>query len=77
MLKTVSQQIKTERIAICKQCDDYSSAIKTCKKCGCYVPAKTVFASAECPAGKWKQGEPTNDLVGIVEEAMLKLWNGN
>lgn len=77
MLKTVSQQIKIERTSICKQCNDYVSSVKTCKKCGCYMPAKTIFAAAECPSGKWTTSEPTDDLIGLVEEAMLKLWNGH
>ena len=52
MFKTVNQEVKLERLAICNQCDSFISAMSTCRQCGCYMPAKATFASSECPDKK-------------------------
>jgi hypothetical protein len=42
-----------ERIALCKSCDQLN-ALKICKQCGCFMPAKTRLKWASCPVGKWE-----------------------
>lgn len=41
------------RYAVCLFCDQFNNEIKTCKKCGCFMPAKTKLKAANCPIGKW------------------------
>ena len=75
MLKTVSEEVKLSRMAICNSCDDFNTTVKTCKQCGCYMPAKSSFASASCPIGKWKTAEPGQNLINKIEEMILESWN--
>ena len=42
------------RATICKDCEEYNSTIKTCKNCGCFMPAKIIFVSSKCPKDKWQ-----------------------
>jgi hypothetical protein len=42
-----------ERYAVCKNCIFFWSIMKSCKKCGCFMPAKTKIKASECPLGKW------------------------
>ena len=74
MLKTVSETVKLHRLTICNSCDDFNKTIKTCKLCHCYMPAKTMFASASCPASKWSTSEPGNELVNEIDKAILDSW---
>lgn len=41
------------RLDICKSCPELIQLTTTCKKCGCFMLAKTKVAKAECPIGKW------------------------
>ena len=50
----IKAEISDERIAICNSCDEYNKTINICKKCGCFMPAKTKLARAKCPLGKWQ-----------------------
>jgi hypothetical protein len=51
----VSKEIKDERMAACLACPLLIQATKQCKKCGCFMHAKTLLADAACPIGKWGQ----------------------
>ena len=75
MLKTVSEQVKQERLGVCKTCAEYSPALRTCKQCGCYMPAKALFASTSCPIGKWTESQAGTDLINKIEEMILASWN--
>lgn len=48
-----SKEVQAERIAICKSCDKYVSAIHLCSECKCLVDAKTRLARQKCPLNKW------------------------
>ena len=41
------------KMKICVVCENYNEQHKTCKLCGCYMPAKTIVPFAKCPADKW------------------------
>lgn len=41
------------RYEICKSCPELIKATKQCKKCGCFMAAKTKLAHATCPIGRW------------------------
>lgn len=50
----VPDKIKEERLNICKACE-FFTLLQQCKKCGCFMPAKTLLARAKCPIDKWTQ----------------------
>jgi rRNA maturation endonuclease Nob1 len=52
-LVKVSEEIQNTRMAICDQCEEFFKPLKTCKKCGCFMVAKTYIPSARCPINKW------------------------
>lgn len=41
------------RYEICKTCPEIIKLTSQCKKCGCFMKAKTTLAKASCPIGKW------------------------
>lgn len=48
-----TKQISDYRYNICKGCEHFISKTTTCKKCGCFMIAKTKLKNARCPVGKW------------------------
>ena len=66
----VPSDVARERYAICKSCDEFNVIIKTCKQCGCFMPAKSNLAYAVCPIGKWTKfdGEATNTTDYRIED---------
>lgn len=46
------EQEQVQRMSICQECDKLTAA-KTCKECGCFMPAKTKLRYSTCPVGKW------------------------
>ena len=51
--KYVDDEIQQSRLNICLQCPELISLTKQCKKCGCFMSAKTKLEKAVCPLGKW------------------------
>lgn len=49
----VPDEIKDARMSICEQCPYLMKLSKTCRKCGCFMSAKTTLPHAFCPIGKW------------------------
>jgi len=74
MLKTVSQEVKIQRLKICQQCEFFTSKYNSCNVCGCYMPAKALFAAFKCPKDKWSTAEPGQDLINKIEEMILASW---
>jgi hypothetical protein len=50
----VPEEVKEKRFDICKECPFFIKMTGTCKKCGCFMDAKTKLSEASCPVGKWK-----------------------
>ena len=48
------KDIATERYNICLKCPELIKVTKQCRKCGCFMVAKTKLANATCPLGKWQ-----------------------
>lgn len=48
-----SQDLAQERYEICKSCEYFNVVSKTCKKCGCFMVAKTKLLNTSCPMNKW------------------------
>jgi len=49
----VNDVIAEERFNICKACPELIKLTTQCKKCGCFMKAKTKLEKASCPIGKW------------------------
>lgn len=49
-------QVAAMRLSVCSNCEelDTDGTKKLCKKCGCYVGAKSLQIGSKCPLGKWK-----------------------
>ena len=48
-----NEEISKERLSICKSCPELIKLTTQCKKCGCFMYAKTKLEKATCPLGKW------------------------
>jgi hypothetical protein len=46
-------EIAQSRLSICESCPELIKLTKQCKKCGCFMAAKTKLQNAKCPIGKW------------------------
>lgn len=47
------ESLSKERYSICQSCPELIKLTKTCKKCGCFMAAKTKLQNATCPISKW------------------------
>jgi hypothetical protein len=45
--------LSSSRYSICKSCPELIKLTTQCKKCGCFMSAKTKLQKATCPLGKW------------------------
>lgn len=52
-VRRVDEDIRNHRLEICTGCEHLFQATHQCKKCGCFVKAKTWLPSQVCPVGKW------------------------
>jgi hypothetical protein len=53
MTKSASEELAKSRMLICKACPELIKLTIQCKKCGCFMAAKTKLEKASCPIGKW------------------------
>ena len=51
--KYVDESTASSRFDICNSCEFLIPVTKQCKKCGCFMAAKTKIENASCPLGKW------------------------
>lgn len=49
----IDDSIAKNRFEICKTCPELIKLTSQCKKCGCFMIAKTKLEKATCPLGKW------------------------
>jgi len=49
----VSDEIKNQRMEICKSCEWFEARYNRCIKCGCFLRIKTTLAASHCPLHKW------------------------
>jgi hypothetical protein len=47
------EHIVNDRYNICLSCPELIKLTNQCKKCGCFMIAKTKLEAAKCPLGKW------------------------
>ncbi len=48
-----TEEVGKQRMLICMRCDQYSKLNKTCRVCGCFMPAKVRLKNRNCPVQKW------------------------
>lgn len=48
----VNESLPQMRFGVCAKCPELTQ-MKTCRKCGCFMPAKVGVVKATCPLGKW------------------------
>ena len=48
-----SNELKEERMNICKKCEHYSARQVRCKECGCWLVQKIKFTNSKCPIDRW------------------------
>lgn len=48
-----SDDLAESRYSTCRSCPELIQLTKTCKKCGCFMSAKTKLLNATCPLNKW------------------------
>jgi hypothetical protein len=53
----VSNEVKEERLAICRTCEYYDPTQIRCKHCGCMLEHKARFALHSCPVYKWAESD--------------------
>lgn len=53
MTRHIDLEIADKRMSICGSCPEIIKLTSQCKKCGCFMPAKTKLEAAKCPIGKW------------------------
>lgn len=58
-----NESISSSRLEICNSCEFLIPVTKQCKKCGCFMAAKTKLAAAACPLGKWLPAKNTNLVI--------------
>lgn len=46
-------ELAKNRLDICKSCEYLFPPTGNCKKCGCFVAAKTRIKQQKCPMNKW------------------------
>ena len=49
----VSDEVKQQRLIICKECEYYDAQQIRCKSCGCFLLQKASFSLDSCPLQKW------------------------
>ncbi len=70
----VSDEIKNQRLEICRQCEKYDEKQVRCTECGCFLEGKASFSLDSCPLGKWKESNKDwmNEKFDSVIEDMKK-----
>jgi hypothetical protein len=48
-----TEELSSSRYDICSGCEHFIRLTTQCKKCGCFMAAKTKLQKATCPVGKW------------------------
>ena len=68
----VSDEVKEQRLAICRTCSYYDPEQVRCKHCGCMLESKTKFALDSCPIDSWKESD-TDWINGKYDDVLESL----
>jgi len=58
----VDEETRNKRLSICQSCEHLFKPTNTCKKCGCFMVAKTWIGPVSCPIGKWSSVDPADRI---------------
>jgi hypothetical protein len=47
------EDVRKQRLEICKSCEHFIKITHQCTKCGCFMDLKTKLRTATCPINKW------------------------
>jgi hypothetical protein len=47
--------MENPKLEICRKCEHFIKPTQQCGKCWCFMPAKVLMPSADCPENKWKE----------------------
>ena len=65
----VSDEVREQRLAICRTCSYYDPKQVRCKHCGCMLEHKARFALDSCPIDKWVESD-TDWMNGKYDEVL-------
>ena len=65
----VSDEIKNQRLEICRNCEKYDSEQIRCIECGCFLEHKAAFSIDSCPLEKW--GESNKDWINEKFDTLM------
>jgi hypothetical protein len=65
----VSDEVKNQRLEICRKCDKYDPEQVRCIECGCFLDHKTSFSIDSCPLEKW--GESNKDWINEKFDTLI------
>ena len=71
----VSDEVKEQRITICRSCEYYDPTQIRCKHCGCMLEQKAKFALDSCPINKWQESD-TDWMNGKYDDLLESLQQG-
>jgi hypothetical protein len=49
----IDEETRNTRLDLCLSCEHLFEPTQNCKKCGCFVQAKTWLKNTSCPIKKW------------------------
>jgi hypothetical protein len=49
----LSEMKPSDRLKICRDCEEFFFPTRTCLVCGCFMFVKARIKSQSCPLGKW------------------------
>jgi hypothetical protein len=49
----IDEETRNIRLDLCLSCEHLFKPTQNCKKCGCFVQAKTWLKNTSCPIKKW------------------------
>jgi len=55
------EEERNVRYKICQECEWLWKPTGSCKKCGCFVAAKTYLPNESCPMKKWEKINKSNN----------------
>jgi ribosomal protein L32 len=63
----VTDEVKAQRLTICKSCEHYDASQIRCKSCGCFLLQKASFALDSCPLRKWNSMTQETKQDEVIE----------
>jgi hypothetical protein len=49
----IDEETRNTRLDLCLSCEHLFEPTQNCKKCGCFIQAKTWLKNTSCPIKKW------------------------